>query len=265
MHPMKLRRLTVKETADLTPSFRRVVFTGNELVDFVTLAPADHVKLFFPDESGQIVTPSFGPDGPRKPPAGTVIARDYTPAHFDLENRELAIDFFLHEERGPASSWAASANPGDEIVVAGPRGSHLPPQEISTAVLIADETALPSVARWLQSFPKEQRVIILGSIEEPSTSGYLTQLPSTPLPAYEASWFTGKDREDALVASLSEITLDAKTFVYVAGEAGLVVRARRFLRQELGLTKEQVDAHGYWKRGVANHDHHEPLEPSESR
>ena len=39
--------------------------------------------------------------------------------------------------------------------------------------------------------------------------------------------------------------------------------AAGYLRRELGLPKEQVDAHGYWKKGEANLDHHAPLDPSD--
>lgn len=256
MHQMKLRRLTVKEVVLLTPSFRRVIFTGPDLADFVTLGPTDHMKVFFPDESGQIVTPTFGPDGIRPPESGTVIARDYTPAHFDPESLELAIDFYLHESTGPASAWASNASIGDELVIAGPRGSHLPPTEIGNALLIADETSLPSTACWLNSFPADLPVTALISIEDSSSADYLKE--------HAVRWFTGDNREAELEAAVRQLNeLGPESFVFLAGEAGLIARLRRYLRQELGLTKEQVDAHGYWKRGTANHDHHAPLEPTE--
>ena len=31
---------------------------------------------------------------------------------------------------------------------------------------------------------------------------------------------------------------------------------RRWLRRELGLPKPQVIVDGYWRRGIADHDHH---------
>lgn len=46
-------------------------------------------------------------------------------------------------------------------------------------------------------------------------------------------------------------------FAWVAGEANALKPIRRHLRAERGLDRHQVDVDGYWKRGVANHDHHE--------
>ena len=41
-----------------------------------------------------------------------------------------------------------------------------------------------------------------------------------------------------------------------AGEANALKPIRRYLRRELGLSKDQVEVDGYWKKGDANLDHH---------
>jgi hypothetical protein len=53
------------------------------LSDFISLAPDDHVKLFFLVE------------------AGGIERRDYTPRHFDQVARTLAIDFAVHDAGPP--------------------------------------------------------------------------------------------------------------------------------------------------------------------
>jgi NADPH-dependent ferric siderophore reductase len=55
---------------------------------------------------------------------------------------------------------------------------------------------------------------------------------------------------------------DGEGFVWAAGEAGAMRPVRRHLR-ERGLPKDWVDVDGYWKRGVANHDHHAPIDDDE--
>lgn len=55
----------------------------------------------------------------------------------------------------------------------------------------------------------------------------------------------------------------AGTFFFLAGEATSLIPLRRYLRRELGLPKEQVEVHGYWKRGVVALDHHAPLDPND--
>ncbi len=47
-------------------------------------------------------------------------------------------------------------------------------------------------------------------------------------------------------------------FAWFAGEALSLRPVRRRLRETLGL--DSIDVSGYWKRGVAEHDHHEPVE-----
>lgn len=53
-----------------------------------------------------------------------------------------------------------------------------------------------------------------------------------------------------LMASLDDL------YVFAAGEAGAMKGVRRYLRREVGLPKDQLAVDGYWKRGVADHDHH---------
>jgi NADPH-dependent ferric siderophore reductase len=49
-------------------AMQRVTLGGGELHGFHSAAPDDHVKLFFPNTAGELVTPTFGPNGPEYPP-----------------------------------------------------------------------------------------------------------------------------------------------------------------------------------------------------
>ena len=49
---------------------------------------------------------------------------------------------------------------------------------------------------------------------------------------------------------------DDDWFVFAAGEAGALKPIRDYFRVELALPKERVTVDGYWKRGVADLDHH---------
>lgn len=264
MHELKRRRLTVLRSVTVAPRMQRVTLSG-DLEGFTAPGPADHVKLFFPDPvTGEIVLPVIVDGRPQQPAHGTPVARDYTPAGFREGDggSELDLDFVLHGDdahTGPASSWAANAIPGDELVIAGPRGSLLPPTEVEAAILIADETALPAAARWLDTLG-EVPVTGLFTVAEAGTANYLA---SRETPGRRFHWFTGADRDTRLEAALRSTTISEGTFVFLAGEAGALIPLRRYLRRELGLPKAQVDAHGYWKRGQTNLDHHAPLDPSD--
>lgn len=257
-HELRRRRLAVMRTERIAPGMQRVTLGGSDLEGFAAPGPADHIKLFFPD--------------PASP--GEMVSRDYTPLAFRPAERggpELDVDFYLHGSDandtatgsvpagGPAAAWAASAVPGDEIETAGPRGSALPPAGVESAVLIADEAALPAMARWIEALG-EVPILGLFSVSNAGTSAYLS--------GYEAErrkfrWFDGDDRNAQIAAALRALRIDEGAFLFLAGEATSLIPLRRYLRRELGLSKEQAGVHGYWKRGVVALDHHAPLDPSD--
>lgn len=277
-HGLKIRRLRVTRSETVAPGMQRVTLSGDDLVGFTAPAPADHVKLFFPGPDGTIVHPTLVDDRPQRPEHGTVISRDYTPAGFREHGEsgapEIDLDFYLHGAGGaagtggaadaahdaPAANWAANAAPGDELVVAGPRGSHLPPRDIDSLLIIADETALPAARRWIAAYP-DAPVTCLLTLSSAATATYLDEVSERE--HLSTQLFSGHDAAGCLEGALRSSSITERTLVFLAGEATTLVPLRRYLRRELGLPKEQVDAHGYWKRGEANLDHHAPIDPSD--
>ncbi|WP_449276928.1 siderophore-interacting protein [Leucobacter sp. GX24907] len=272
-YELRVRHLTVARSEEVAPAMLRVTLTGSELEGFTAAGPADHVKVFFPlaDEHGalgEIVAPQIIDGRPVRPDGPAPIVRDYTPAAFRPgtagTDPELDIDFFTHGDGGPAVRWAISAQPGDPAVIAGPRGSHLPPEGIERAIIVADETALPAAQRWIATLGEIPTVGLL-SVSDPATRAYLEAEDgaASGVGTAELLWFSGPSAATDLETALRAIEIDEHTFVFLAGEATTIMPLRRYLRRELDLTKHQVDAHGYWKRGEANLDHHAPLDPSD--
>ena len=263
-HPMAVRRARIAAVRRLVPSIVRVTLAGPELSGFAALGPTDHVKLYFPDpESGELTVPELGPEGLQRPATGTIISRDYTPLGVHVDpggGATLDLDFVLHGDEGPASAWAARAAVGDELGVAGPRGSRLAPTDLTRLLVIADETALPATRRWLGLVPASVPVTGLFDVADETVAGYLEGGDSR----MDAQWLfrdEGPGQLDEALRSLGSI--DDETFVFMAGEATTLVPLRRYVRHELGLPAEQVSASGYWKRGIVNLDHHAPLDPSD--
>jgi NADPH-dependent ferric siderophore reductase len=265
-HPMSIRHLTVDRVTRLTPTLVRATLRGDELTGFASDGPADHVKVFFADAATGILTlPEFTPEGVRHPESGTIVSRDYTPRAFRAGNNdypaELDIDFVVHGTDGPASAWALSARAGDQLVVAGPRGSRLVPAGIARAVLLADETALPALARWLEQLPPEVGITALVDAENSAVAAYL---PDELRLRADIVWLFRENGPGQLLAALRSLgPIADDTFVFGAGEASMLVPVRTYLRRELGLPAEQVALSGYWRRGVANLDHHAPIDPSD--
>lgn len=248
-HDLVLRHLTVQEVRRVAPDMIRVTVAGDDLEGFVSDGAADHVKLFFPNaETGVITTPADGD------PAA-VISRDFTPLpRTDGDTQVLDLDFYTHEDPGPAASWALAAQPGAALAIGGPRGSRGMPEGADAFILVADETALPSASRWLDGIPAGIPVRVIATVRGDGdwVSAYLGGAHEVIVTASDPA---------AVLSALGPV--GEGTFVWAAGDAAMLVPIRRHLRRTLGLPAAQVSVDGYWRSGVVAWDHHAPLDPTD--
>ncbi|MFI6484775.1 siderophore-interacting protein [Nonomuraea sp. NPDC050663] len=259
------RDLRVARAEDITPRYRRIVLVGDDLADGFPIAnfAPDHVRVFFPNpRTGELVSPREQPDGRwiNEGGAGKAIHRDYTVRAWDPETRELSLDFILHGH-GLASRWASRATPGDRLVVNGPSSNWLLPENYPRYLALGDESALPAIARIIEDAPAGAHVTALIEIPDAAEQQKLTGAAQLDL-----RWI---HRDSAPVAeghlSALETALHAwqppevprTLFAFAAGETQSVKPIRRYLRNGMGLTKDQVVVDGYWKRGVGGFDHHD--------
>ncbi|HET8994573.1 siderophore-interacting protein [Rhodococcus sp. SJ-2] len=263
MHDLTPRVLKVVRVENLSRTMRRVVVGGAALQGFpyVTMAPDDHVKLFFPDATtGRIAMPEIGPDGMRIPAQGPrPEARDYTVRAFDRESLELTMDFVLHSH-GIAGTWASKATPGDEVGVLGPRGSHVYPTGYDWYLLVADETALPALCRWIEELPSDTRVVAFAEVADEHS-----ELIASGRDGVELTYLHRHSAEPGTTTLLADAVRacefpDGEMFAWVAGEAGSIKPIRSYLTRELGLARGRAKVDGYWRLGKADHDHHEVIE-----
>ncbi|MCB7135956.1 siderophore-interacting protein [Cellulosimicrobium marinum] len=255
-----LRRITFRDAAPVTPE--------RGLASLQVPGPEDHVKVFLPDPAtGELHAPSIAPDGGLQRPTGVVsISRDYTVRAWralDDGTAEIDVDWVLHGDEGPASAWAARAAEGDELVLAGPRGSVGVPDGVGRLTVAVDETGLPAAARWVAAVRAADpaasvtAVVEIGddvdeSFVEAEVDGATTEI------LYRTD---GPGQLAEAVRSLGGLA-DDELFVG-AGEAGDLIPVRRYLRREAGARADQLALSGYWRRGVVNLDHHEPLDPTD--
>jgi NADPH-dependent ferric siderophore reductase len=248
-HPLVRRTLTVAAVRDIAPTMRRITLTGADLDGFVSDGPEDHVKVFFP---------GIEPD--------EMVARDFTPREYRPATAgapaELDIDFVLHGSTAPATAWATGARVGDGISIGGPRGSKLPPEGLSSAVLVADPTSLPAMMRWIEMLPTDVGLTAVVVVPDDSYRPYVAQS------ARRLEWILVEEPDDEaraadLLTVVRGLKLDPSTYVWAAGEATSLIPVRRYLRRELGLDKTRAVVDGYWLRGTSNLDHHAPLDPTD--
>jgi NADPH-dependent ferric siderophore reductase len=239
-HETKRRQLNVTRVDQLAPKMVRVVLQGDDLPGFTSLGFDDHVKIFFP----------CAPDSPLPEP----IMRDFTPRRYDPDTGELWIDFCLHET-GPASDWASQVAVGQELTVAGPRGSAVIPLEgIDVHLLVGDATALPAIGRRLEELPAHGRALVVLDTEGEADGYPLTsaaQLEVVKVPRGDTA--TGADRIIEVLRNLRIPT--GSCFCWVAAESHVARAIRHYLLSERGIDKRWIKAAGYWRRGaVGTHE-----------
>ena len=228
-HELKFRNPVVKEIVDINPNMRRIILTGEDLKDFVSQSPADHIKLFFTTENGEVM-------------------RDYTPRAFDNENGELTIDFALHE-KGIATAWARNAKIGDSLKMGGPRGSLVVVGKPDWWLLIGDETAIPSIARRLEELGDDEFVKAIIAVQDESE-----RIEFDTRANLDVSWII---RPDVLKTNGSPYidTIKSQQFanndgyIWIATEAHAARQIRDYFLTECQYPPHAISAKGYWVRG----------------
>ncbi|MBB4819849.1 NADPH-dependent ferric siderophore reductase [Pseudomonas alcaligenes] len=228
-HELRRRELDVLRVERISPHFMSVTFGGDELADFVSASFDDHIKFMFVDEQGEL------------------IRRDYTPRHFDLERRELTLEFALHGEGG-ACEWAERTQPGDSALIGGPRGSMIIPLDYDWHLLVGDSSALPAIHRRLEELPTGACVTAIVQLAEADRRDLRSAAN------LDLRWV---DTPEELVAAVQALQLPAgEGYAWGAGEHGMMTRTRALL-VEKGQPKEAMRVAAYWRQGFS--DHHEDL------
>jgi NADPH-dependent ferric siderophore reductase len=245
-----MRQVRVTRVEQLSPRMVRVTFTGDDLGAFAWNGPAAHIKLIFP-EDGQDEPLMPQPDGPR-----STRMRTYTPRRFDPGIPELDVEFVLHGD-GPASNWAARAQPGQALILAGPGPNYQIDPDADWFLLAGDDTALPAIETILDALPARARARVLLEVADEQE-----QRPLSTAAQLDITWLDhdahAAEADTALEDAVRTIELPAGAGrIYVGCEAAAMRRIRRHLLQERGLDPATIVTRGYWKRGAVDYTDHD--------
>lgn len=225
MHEIKKRKVSVKNIEMINPRIKKITFTGDDLKDFVSLSPDDHVKVFLP--SGEM--------------------RDYTPMRFNNEDKELELAFYLHGN-GPASQWAINAKIGDELVVAGPRGSQIVPYSFDWYLMIGDETNIPSMLRRIAEIPAYSKIVLIIEVESENETAPLTNAENVQIiwSYRNNNQLSSGHRMIEILKSLNKP--EGNFFTWVSLENRETIKVKEFLENEFTQNIDWIKARGYWAR-----------------
>ncbi|MGK6311475.1 siderophore-interacting protein [Neorhizobium sp. DT-125] len=161
--PYRIFDVVLARRQMLSPNMARLTFAGPQIKHMATLAPDQRIKIFFPAVDGRPPEIPHRPDWyeiyKSLPPRDRVPMRSYTIRHLRTDDCEVDVDFVLHGDEGPASRWAASADPGDPVQMSAPNRDHAagnqgyewkPPRGVRNVLLIADLTAMPAAVGILE-------------------------------------------------------------------------------------------------------------------
>ncbi|NDV87613.1 SIP domain-containing protein [Aurantimonas aggregata] len=249
----QFREMRVVSAVDLTPRIRRVRLTGSDLARFE--AGGLHVRLLFPPAGRLPVWPCADRSGIPAWPEGEdrLTARTYTIRRIDVAAATVDIDVVMHEGSCPGSDWARTAEPGSIVGMMGPGGGELVPAE--RYLLAGDETALPAIARMLESLPAQARGTAMIEVQDEG------EIQALAHPAgFEIVWLDRGGRAagmtDLLRAAVTALhwPADPGCFVYVAGEFAAFKAIREHCRKTWRLKRSAHLVSAYWRRGRRDDD-----------
>ncbi|EMD82725.1 Utilization protein for unknown catechol-siderophore X [Pacificimonas flava] len=233
------RRLTVLETTRVTPNMHRVLLGGPGLTGFPPEQDGGYVKLRIPGEK--------------------TCVRTYTIRRQTEE--ALTLDFALHGEgaaAGPATSWALTAAPGDELEVGGPGPAKPLPPGRGPFLLCGDMTALPAISVNLEALSEDAvgRAVIEVQSEDDrqdiaAPSGMAIEWLINPSPGARPEVLDAAVRGAVRAAGGG----DGTAYAWAACEFDAMRRLRQYLRAECGLGPDRLYISSYWKRGLIEDEH----------
>jgi len=187
---------------------------------------------------------------------GTTVRRRYSICDHDLEAGELSLWLVRHGE-GAGDRWAATAAPGDQVDLVGPRGKQPVRHEAARHLFVADHSALAATASMLASTTTGHADVVV-EVHDPDDAVDLErQAGVTGTTTYR--FHRGHPGSpDRLLEAVAEVEVGSDTHAYVNAELS-VMRAVADALAGRGLTAEQRSTKPYWRRGVANAPHGEPI------
>lgn len=253
VRPPNFQILKVVGCRTITPHMRRLTLSGENVARFARLN-ALHLNLMIQHpEAKEPQWPHVGSNGviAWDRPDLRPLMRKYTVRSVDLAAGTLDIDFVLHTDAGPGAGFAETAVLGQSVGVIGPGGGGL--IEADWYLFAGDETALPAIARMLESLPAGARgKAILEVADEAEVQPLVTAAD------VEIEWLPRNGRPTGettgLVEAIRAVEIPEsgeRRYLWAGCEFETFRAIRAFARQETSLAGNEHLVVSYWRRGVA--------------
>lgn len=254
------RLLQVVRSQRIAPHLQRITLGGESLRGFPVHSHGAHIKIFLPRaHQQQPQLPQLTAQGIQWPPAEErPITRTYSVRAYRPDTNELDVEFVMHgegEDSGPAAHWAAHAQVGDYLGVAGPGGPDPLLAPADWHVLAGDMTALPAIAALLETLPANAQGCVF--IETDLAANKFELIHPENI---HVQWLVRDPQRERLVEAIKQVAPPigvSSISAFIAGENFAVVSSRDYLRATYGLTKKNLYAIPYWRRGQDEETYHQ--------
>ncbi|QUX95882.1 NADPH-dependent ferric siderophore reductase [Marinomonas sp. CT5] len=237
MSKLQPRELTVIRKTNITKNMLRITLGGMNIHTIPDDQESAYVKLIFPSKD-------------QKP-----LMRTYTIRH--QRKDEIDIDFVLHKDGGPASSWALHSQPNDTILVGGPGPKKQIDKSAEWMLFVGDMTALPAISVSLEKLPQNSKGYAVLEV----ISGEDIQPLKHP-DGIDIKWIINAqpgEKDSLLLEHVKSLNLPEDNIsAWVACEFSSMKSLRSYLKNELRIKKENLYISSYWKHGN-NEDQHKKV------
>lgn len=254
--PAPPRLVQVKHITDVTPGMRCITFTSDDLDTYPADTAGAHLKIFLPLQ-GQVkpTVPGFSEKGPKWPEGEPrSIVRTYSVRAIRPEQKELDIEFAIHDDAGPAIHFALNAKQGDYIGITNPGGPDPLLAPASHYYMAADPSSLPALMALIETMsPNVQGKVVIRVEDE--THRQEIKHPS----GLEIIWLMGSVEEQTqnLINEFMSWELPAEDVAFwIAGEDKIIRALRRHIRRDNGYDRSLIYAIPYWRFGYDEEGYH---------
>ncbi len=140
--------------------------------------------------------------------------------------------------------------PGDQLIIGGPRGSLLIPVDYQWQLYLCDETGLPALKRRLAELKEAAstaKIIVLVNVKEDSCIRYLEDDAAFNIEWVVSHGLHGEQEKDAVWQKVKSLSLpESDYYIWATGEGKLVKGLQDYFTVTKGLDPAYVRCVAYW-------------------
>lgn len=165
------------------------------------------------------------------------------------QNYDLTqVDVLLHGN-SPGTIWAKSCKKGDILVSLREHPEKfLTLEEEGKILLIADETAYPAVAGFLENWKFNQAPLVFLTANSAAEKSYFNDCKFPENTQFEWIVCNYDEQLQKILAKIDEVSQSGISLVWGALEANIAKKIRVFLRAQLAMDNKKTILKGYWTK-----------------